>query len=110
MTTTDPREPSGETAPQLAACNDLYRTLLKALHAAGRADAELSSLAAFVAIIDLAGDLVLASGLLWASPDLVSALRSLADTLERRRKAEPAQPLLPTVREFFASARPPLAN
>jgi len=114
MTTTSPWQP-GELSPEpdarIAAVEPLYRALLAKLHAAAYiSEDDLPTAAAVMAAIDLAADLALASGLLWAQPDLVAALRTLADDLEQRREAEPARPLLPTVRQLFASARPPSAH
>jgi len=114
MTTTSPWQP-GELSPEpdarIAAVEPLYRALLAKLHAAAYiSEDDLPTAAAIMAAIDLAADLALASGLLWAQPDLAAALRTLADDLEQRREAEPPRPLLPTVRQLFASARPPSAH
>jgi hypothetical protein len=53
--------------------------------------------AAVMACVDLAVDITLASGLLWQAADLPAALRSLADTLVKRRESEPARELIATV-------------
>jgi hypothetical protein len=50
-----------------------------------------------MACVDLAVDITLASGLLWQAADLPAALRSLADTLVKRRESEPARELIATV-------------
>jgi hypothetical protein len=81
-----------------------------ALNAASRADPSLPTASAIMAAVDLAFDLAVASGMIHASPDLIESLRSLADQLEQRRDSEPAPPLITTLREVFASARPAAAN
>jgi hypothetical protein len=99
--------PPGEPATRLAATETpIYRALLTTLHAASRQDEELPTLAAVAACVDLAYDIAVTSGLLWASPNLIESLRSLADQMEKRREAEAPRELKMTVREFFASARP----
>jgi hypothetical protein len=111
MTATDPN-PWGNppVAPELAGCGPTYLVLMKALHACSLADEELPSLAAIVAITDLVGDLIVNSGALWVAPDLVKAQHTLAEDLEQRRADEAPKPVCTTLREFFASARPPIAS
>jgi hypothetical protein len=58
----------------------------------------------------LAGELIVSSGALWVAPGFVAALRDFADDLESRRKNETPKPLTPTMREFFANARPPATD
>ena len=83
MTATNPwGEPP--IAPELTACKPVYAALGRALHTCSL-DEELLSLAAVVAVMDLAGDLIVNAGLLWKTPDLVAALRSLV----RRPRAAP---------------------
>jgi hypothetical protein len=102
--------PEAVLAPQLVACEPLYLALMKTLHAASRDDHELPSLAAVVTVADLFGALAAGTGLLWQAPDLVSALRALADDLEARRDAEPPKPVARTLRDFFVSAKPPVEH
>jgi hypothetical protein len=107
-TSTNPWEPI--IAPELAACGPVYSRLMQALHAASRTDEEMPTLAAIVTIVELASELMITSGALWTTPDLVDALRRHVDYLEQRRKDEPPAPVSATLREWFASARPPVAN
>jgi hypothetical protein len=101
--------PPEPLAPELARCPELYLALMGTLCAASRSDPELGSLAAIVSLAELLGDLVVNSGALWVQPDIVAALRDLADKLEARR-AGPDKPVLATLRDFFLSARPPAAH
>jgi hypothetical protein len=108
-----PNQPEGEVveqvAPQLATCEPVYAAMMRALHACSR-DQDLSSLAAAVAMLDFSNDFIVNSGLLWVTPDFVASLRVLTDELEARQKDGPARPLQPTLREYFANARPAVAN
>jgi hypothetical protein len=107
MAATSPWEPPpGSPAHHLHATEPAYRAMWTALNAASRADPSLPTASAIMAAIDLAFDLAVASGMIYASPDLIESLRSLADQMEKRRDSEPAAPLMPTLRELFASARP----
>jgi hypothetical protein len=54
--------------------------------------------------------LAIQSGSLWVSPDLVAALRSVADELERRREHDPPEPLLATLKETLTADRMKRAN
>jgi hypothetical protein len=111
MTTTAPHNPwEPPLAPELAATGPLYSRLMQALHAASRADEEMPTVAAIVSIVELASELIIASGALWEKPDLIEALRGHIDYLEQRRADEPPRPVAATLHEFFANARPPLAN
>ena len=99
---------------RLAACEPLYRAMLKTLHAVAHSDDGLRSDVAVVTLTDMAADVAVSSGLLWETGDgvdIVKALRDLSDILQHRRDREPAKPLLGTVREVFADrARPAMAN
>ena len=85
----------------------VYRALMHGLHAASRADPGLQCLDAACAVVELAGDLLTSTGLLWQNPGIPAALRKLADTLEARRDGVPVLPPHPSLRAWFASARPP---
>jgi hypothetical protein len=87
----------------------VYRVLWKTLRTVADVSEELPAAIAVVACVDLAADLSIASGILWQTPDIVAALRTLADDLERRPTDEPAWPMLTTVKELFAHSRPELA-
>jgi hypothetical protein len=85
----------------------VYRALMHGLHAASRADPTLQSLDAAIAVVELAGDLLTNTGLLWTNPGIPAALRTLANTLEARRDDGPFLAPHPSLRAWFASARPP---
>jgi hypothetical protein len=108
MSTPGPQQPQPEIAPQLRAADPVYNALMQALHGCSR-DETVTTLAAVTAAVELAGELAVASGLLWSHPSIVAALRGLVDGLEQRQKDEPLPPRK-TLREFFQSARPPFAN
>jgi hypothetical protein len=101
--------PWGEfpVTPQLTACAPIYARLMAALHVVSR-DPGVPTLAAIVAVTELLGNLVVNSGALWVTPDLVVSLRDFVDDLEQRRKDEAPKPLSPTLRDFFASTMPHL--
>jgi hypothetical protein len=104
-----PPGPDARIAPELARCEPLYLAMMGTLCMTSRSDPELPSIAAIVTVAELLGDLVVNTGALWVQPDLVAALRDLADKLEARRGG-PEKPALATLRDFFLSARPPVAN
>jgi hypothetical protein len=101
-----PWQPAHEREPRFVLAEPVYKALLQTLHTASRINPDLPTAAAVMASIDLGYDLAVMSGLLWESPDLIAALRKLADTLEARRDSEPPRPVLATVRECFAASRP----
>jgi hypothetical protein len=107
MTEGSPWQPAHERGPQFTKTHALYQALLTTLCLAGRADPDLAAITAIMVAFDLGADIALASGALWASPDIVAALRKTADRLEAQRTEVPAPPVLATVREMFAAARPP---
>jgi hypothetical protein len=94
--TTPPWAPFGriaEAEQRLAASEEIYRMLLAALHIVARRDPAARTEAAVAAALDLALDLSVSSGWLWASDyDIPDAMRSLADQLEARRAQEPPPP------------------
>jgi hypothetical protein len=96
-------------APQLTACGPIYARLMAALHVVSM-DPGVTTIAAIVAITELLGDLIASSGALWVSPDIIPALRTFVADLEQRRQDEAPKPLLPTLREFFASTMPHLPS
>jgi hypothetical protein len=65
-----------------------------ALNTASRVHKDLPAAVAVVALVDLAADILLASGILWRQPDLIASMRTLTNDLERRRDAEPPRGLL----------------
>jgi hypothetical protein len=118
VTTSSPwqsNDPTGGPPPpepiagELRNCPELYLALMGTLCTASRSDPELASLAAIVSVAELLGDLAVNTGALWVQPDLIAALRDLADKLEARRGGA-ERPALATLRDFFLSARPPAAH
>jgi hypothetical protein len=105
MTTPSPWTPPHEWEPEFAATVPLYKALLTTLHIAGRANPDLPAITAIMVAFDLGADLALASGALWTTPDLVTALRNTADISEAQRAEVPAPPLSATVSAMFASAK-----
>jgi hypothetical protein len=111
MTDASPwRPPPGSPSALLAAAEPVYWTLMRALHAASLEQPSPPVLSTIIAVTDLMGDLIVGTGALWEAPDMVKALRALADTLEQRRETEPPKPAIDSLREFFASARPPIEH
>jgi hypothetical protein len=111
MATTSPWTPApGTPAHHHAATEPLYRKLMAVLHILAREDADLSTMTVAMTTVDLAADLMIASGLLWQSPDIVKSLRAVVDGLEQHRDAGPARDLIPTMKELFAASRAPVAN
>jgi hypothetical protein len=98
-----PTPPPG--AP-LEASEAVYRVLWKTLRTIADVRGDLPAAAAMMACMDLATDLAIASGLLWQTPEIPTALRDLADGLEARRDAEPPKHMLGTLHETLASVRP----
>jgi hypothetical protein len=108
MTTSNPWAPP--VAPDLALAEALYRQLHLALGICARGDVEIPIWAALVSLLDVAADLVVTSGTLWTTPDMVAAMRVVADELERRREHDPPEPLLATLKEALAAGRMKRAN
>jgi hypothetical protein len=106
----DPGSPDPGLAPELAGCEMIYAEMMRTLAVCSRADTELTSIAAIVALGELLSDLIANTGALWVTPDVLGPLRELVDNLEQRRTDEAPGPLHATLRAFFASARPPAAN
>jgi hypothetical protein len=102
--------PPGSPAHHLHATEPLYRKLMAVLHILAREDANLSTMTVAMVLIDMGADLMIASDLIHASPDLIASLRAVVDKLEQRRESEPAGDLIPTMKEFFAASRPAAAN
>jgi hypothetical protein len=99
--TTSPWQPPGkieEAEQQLAAVEPVYRQLVRTLHHLARDGEAVPAEAAIVALVDLAADLMVASGLLWR-PDVIANLRAFVDGLDQRRTREPAPPLVEDLRD-----------
>jgi hypothetical protein len=86
-----------------------YRAIMGSLYAFARANPEVEVAAVVMALGDCLGDLSAASGILASSPNLVASLRGLVDELERRRSTVHRE-VRATLGQFFAGARPPIAN
>ena len=90
---------------RLAGVDPVYDALIKTLHACSQ-DETVRVDSAITALGSVMGSLASVSGILWTSPDLIEALRGLADELEARRESDLPPPPLATLREVFAAARP----
>jgi hypothetical protein len=76
---------------ELAKClkkssDELYRVLFKTLVSYGHGR-EVPTVAMLTALLDVAHDLLINSGQLWAEPDFVAALRKIAGEEERRESS-----------------------
>jgi hypothetical protein len=108
MTTTDETTPwQPAPSPALTVPEALYKNIMYILAVSGRSAEEVPVLAAVVALLDAARDLMLASGALWHSHhNMADVLRCAADELDRIKAEEPPRPPLETLKETIASGRP----
>jgi hypothetical protein len=60
------------------------------LHILAREDEDLSTMTVAMVLVDMSADLMIASDLIHASPDLIASLRNVVDKLEQHRDPEPA--------------------
>jgi hypothetical protein len=105
MTEANAREPAPYSDERVT-----YRKLIEALHLAVHEREGIEPAHAIFAIFNLGVDVAIASGALWASGDFIESLHKLVTHLEGRKADEPAPPLLTTLKETLASARPKFSH
>jgi hypothetical protein len=91
-----------------AAIKPVQDELFPALFAYARANEELRADVTVIALIDFAAQVAIASGMLWqdypapAHSSFSAALHDFANQLEAQRAAEPALPMIVTLRETLS--------